>query len=367
MSADATAKPDVETLKRELRDIDLELVSPDGAKSKAGRGNRAEGEADWGQKSGGDKRDNNSGRGGGSGGRGRGRRGDDERGSEDRDNSDGRGSDTDDDNDVTCFCRGRRGHIRPNCPKRYESCRECDKIGHLRTMCKSTAKTGGGPSGGSPAPEAGQFEDLKVFACHATIGTMESFISEPAQNSNSVDMWLGDSGEMAHPAAILNDKELMVVDSVGPSTDDREIYEVVIDEWVIRYADAQEPMRKKELLIDMVEESDPEVELHDEDVLPPLVDVDAHDAGLLSAVDEDEVDRVAPASTKKVLIGKKEWKKAFQDNKFHSVADRLVGDEGLVTFVDVKMGSMGADMITKAVGPAVFAGNIKLIGIFKGG
>ena len=76
-------------------------------------------------------------------------------------------------------------------------------------------------------------------------------------------------------------------------TVDGEIYEVVIDEWENRFAGMKEPKWEKEVvLIDM----DPVVELHDEDVLPPPGDYDVHDGGLLSDVDEDEVDHGAPAS-----------------------------------------------------------------------
>ena len=377
MLADAAAKPDLEVLKCQLRDIDLDLVKPGGAKIKDGQGYRAEGEANWGQKSnsGRDKgRDKNPGRGDSSGGRGRDRRGNGERGSEDRENSDRRGSDTDDDDDVTCFCCGKRGHIRPDCPKGNESCRKCGKIGHLRTMCKSTAKTEGEGSGGSPAFEAGQFEDVSGFAFTATIGMMEAVIGESGDKSQRVDVWLGDSGAVTHPAVIVNSnatkfQETVVVDlaeSTKLQNVDRDFYEVVIDEWINQSNAVKEPMCKNELFIDMVEESDLEVKLHDADVPPPPADVVAHNGGLLSAVDEDKVDRVAPASYEKVLIGNKEWKKAFKDNKFHSIGDKLVGGKGLVTFVDVRTGSTGADMNTKAMGPAVLVGR-KLTGMFDGG
>ena len=63
-------------------------------------------------------------------------------------------------------------------------------------MCKS--KTEGGPSGGNPAPEVGQFEDPRVFACNATIGTMEGFITERARNLEAGDVWLGDGGASHH-------------------------------------------------------------------------------------------------------------------------------------------------------------------------
>ena len=135
MLADAAAKPDLETLKCQLRDIDLELVSPGGAKSKAGQGHRAEDtKANWGQKSG-DKRDKNSGRGGGSGGRGRGRRGNDDRGNNDREKGDKGASSRGD--GINCYCCGKKGHIKPECQKRNEECRQCGRVGHLQATSVS--------------------------------------------------------------------------------------------------------------------------------------------------------------------------------------------------------------------------------------
>ena len=41
--------------------------------------------------------------------------------------------------------------------------------------------------------------------------------------------------------------------------------------------------------------------------------------------------------------------------------------KGFLKLVDVRTEEMGADMMTKAVGPAVLGVNMKLIGMFKSG
>ena len=99
--------------------------------------------------------------------------------------------------EVTCYCCGKRGHIKPECPKKGEECRKCGKVGRLQSMCKST-KTDGNTSGGSRTPEAGQFDTYDGFACTVTIGSAEAFIGESGDASKPVDIWLGDSRASHH-------------------------------------------------------------------------------------------------------------------------------------------------------------------------
>ena len=108
---------------------------------------------------------------------------------------------------------------------------------------------------------------------------------------------------------------------------------MVIDEWVNQSAEEKAPMLKNEVLIDMVKESDPKVELHDADALPPPTDVD-----------EAEVDRVAPTSYKKALIGKRGWTKIIK-----------------AEIVGVGANSLRIDMMTKAVGPSMLSEKMQLI------
>ena len=184
-------KPDLEALKAQLRDIDGDYRKPQGgAKAKSGQGHRSETEANWGQtsNSGGDRhRNKNSGRGGSSSGSSRGGRGSVDRSS---------GSDRNK-GEVTCYCCGQRGHIKPDCPKKGEECRKCGKIGHLQSMCKSS-KSEGTTSGGSSTPEASQFDTYDGFACEVTIGAAEAYIGDSSSDSKPVDTWLGDSGASHH-------------------------------------------------------------------------------------------------------------------------------------------------------------------------
>ena len=51
--------------------------------------------------------------------------------------------------------------------------------------------------------------------------------------------------------------------------------------------------------------------------------------------------------------------------KWHFIRQRV--SKGLIKLFDVRTESMGADMMTKAVGPSVLAVNMKLIGMHKTG
>ena len=51
--------------------------------------------------------------------------------------------------------------------------------------------------------------------------------------------------------------------------------------------------------------------------------------------------------------------------KWHFIRQRV--SKGWIKPFDVRTKSMGADMMTKAVGPSILAVNMKLIGMFKGG
>ena len=52
-------------------------------------------------------------------------------------------------------------------------------------------------------------------------------------------------------------------------------------------------------------------------------------------------------------------------SKWHLIRKRMEG--GFLKIVDVRTVDMGADMMTKVVGPAVLGVNMKLIGMFKSG
>ena len=43
-------------------------------------------------------------------------------------------------NEVTSYCCGQKGHIKPSCPKKDETCRKCSKVGHLQAMCKNVRR-----------------------------------------------------------------------------------------------------------------------------------------------------------------------------------------------------------------------------------
>ena len=51
--------------------------------------------------------------------------------------------------------------------------------------------------------------------------------------------------------------------------------------------------------------------------------------------------------------------------KWHFILQRV--SKGWIKLFDVRTESMGADMMTKAVGPSIFSVNMKLIGMFKSG
>ena len=51
--------------------------------------------------------------------------------------------------------------------------------------------------------------------------------------------------------------------------------------------------------------------------------------------------------------------------KWHFIRKQV--EMGMVKLVDVRTELMGADMMTKSVGPAVLGVNMKLIGMFKSG
>ena len=113
--APVAAQPTLETLKAQLQDIetDLKKNSVDD-KSTMGQGHRADGEINWGQGSSSDYNRGDRGRGSG---RGRGNGGGRENDKNDRGSGSGKGG-----GDVTCYCCGQKGHIKPNCPKNLETC-----------------------------------------------------------------------------------------------------------------------------------------------------------------------------------------------------------------------------------------------------
>ena len=119
------SRPDLIGLKAQIRDIDSEFQKSNaGGKVKTGdQANRADGESNWSQgtsSGGGRGSDRESGRFSSRGGRGsRGR---------------GRGDSMAGSKNVTCYCCGQKGHIKPRCAKKDENCRKCGKVGHLQTM-----------------------------------------------------------------------------------------------------------------------------------------------------------------------------------------------------------------------------------------
>ena len=136
--ASAAARLDLVGLKALIRGIDVEFQKSNSAKfNKSGQANRAEGEASWSQGSssaGGRGSNRGSGRFSSRGGRGGGGR--------------GRGDSRAGSKDVTCYCCGQKGHIKPNCPKKDEKCRKCGKVGHLLLMCKAASERASGSGGG---------------------------------------------------------------------------------------------------------------------------------------------------------------------------------------------------------------------------
>ena len=190
------ARPDLVGLKAQIRDIDSEFQKSNSVSevNKSGQANRGEAEAAWSHGSStGTARssDRGSGRFSGRGGRGNGGR--------------GRGEDAGS-KDVTCYCCGQKGHIKPNCAKRDEECHKCGKVGHLQTMCNDASERASGSTKGGDAkkyPEASQFDTYESFACEVTIGEEqpEGMIVEVGLVGESElpdDKWLGDSGSSHH-------------------------------------------------------------------------------------------------------------------------------------------------------------------------
>ena len=135
--APVATRPDLIGLKAQLRDIDAKFQKTNSTKgsSKSGQANRAEGEVNWSQvfsSSGGRGNDRGSARFSSRGGRGGGGRG----------RGEGAGG-----KDVTCYCCGQKGHIKPNCPKNDEKCRKEGKEGHLLVMCKGASERASGSGG----------------------------------------------------------------------------------------------------------------------------------------------------------------------------------------------------------------------------
>ena len=164
--APVATRPDLVALKAQIRDIDSEYQKSNVGENinKAGQANRAE--TAWSQ-----------GSSGGSSGRGSGRyfnRGG--RGDVGRGRSDVGASGNFSNKEATCYCCGKKGHIKPNCDKRGEKCHECGKVGHLQTMCEAAgvraSETGGGEDGKKNF-EASQFEGYESFACEVFIGAKE--------------------------------------------------------------------------------------------------------------------------------------------------------------------------------------------------
>ena len=153
--APVATKPTEEILKAHLRDIDLDFRRSDGAPmNKTGQGYR--GEANWGQgsTSGGYKGHGKSSNGRGS---------DSDRGNYgDRGKSESGAGDT----DITCYCCGQKGQMKPNCPRKEEKCNKCEKVGHLQDTCKFASENSSENDKEDETkinPEAGQFETFDGF------------------------------------------------------------------------------------------------------------------------------------------------------------------------------------------------------------
>ena len=206
--------------------------------TKSGQGHRAEREVNWGQKSnsGSDKRrDKFPSRGGSSNSQG-GRGG--------RSNGNDRAAAPKNGGDVTCYCCGKKGHIKPDCPKRSEECRQCGKVGHLQTMCKSKSESGTS-SGNHGQGEAGLSEEFDGFTCTVTIGSMEAMIGDAAAvKTKFSDIWLGDSGASHHIKS--SSTSMINVTQCPPGTTIRQVQGTVdVEEWgsVLLQVDGSEGKR----------------------------------------------------------------------------------------------------------------------------
>ena len=140
---------------------------------------------------------------------------------------------------MTCYCCRRKGHIKPNCPKKDEKCRKCGKEGHLLVMCKGAGDrasgSGGGGAGSKKQPEAAQFDTYESFACEVFIGQAhpEGMIVEVdlgGSTSQPNGTWLGDTGSSHH---IKSTKTGMVnVEPCPPGTRIRQVQGFVdVQEW----------------------------------------------------------------------------------------------------------------------------------------
>ena len=188
--APAAARPDLDMLKSQLRDID-DLHQKKNAGKRGGQANQAE--SAWGDGGYGSGRGRGRGRQNGRGNRGgRGGRGDG--GGSGGSYGGGRGG-----QDIQCYCCGEKGHIRPKCPKRDSVCHKCKHTGHLQSMCKGdkprdSGNGGGGSSGGYGGygggpknPEAGQFDTMYCEAMMLSTG-----------GSGSENKWMADPGSSHH-------------------------------------------------------------------------------------------------------------------------------------------------------------------------
>ena len=249
--APVASRPDLISLKAQIRDIDAEFQKSNSAtRVKPGQVNHAEAESAWSQgtvSGGGRSSDRRSGRGAGRGGRGGGGRG---RG------DGGRGG-----KDVTCYCCGQKGHIKPNCPKKDETCRKCDKAGHLQVMCKASSDRASGSGGGEGSrrqPEAAQFDSFDSYMCEVTIGeelpeAMMVVVDIVGEAEQQIDKWLGDTGSSHH---IMSSGAGMInVEKCPPCTKIRQVQGTVdVQEWgtvllEVDGADGKRIMRLHETLI----------------------------------------------------------------------------------------------------------------------
>ena len=107
-----------------------------------------------------------------------------------------------------------------------EECRQCGKVGHLQSMCKS--KSEGGTS--STHPEAGLTEEYDGFSFDVTIGAEARVVDVAAARTHFADIWLGDTGASAH---IKSSSENMInVTKCPPGTKIRQVQgSVVVEEW----------------------------------------------------------------------------------------------------------------------------------------